>query len=63
MKAQPNISAADSRFQAKSASRAADRAALKNGSKSAGEIKRENEVFAPLARSARIDPGASRRLA
>lgn len=63
MKSQINISVADSRFQAKSASRAADKAALENGSKTAREIKRENEVFAPLARTARIDPGASQRLA
>ncbi len=63
MKARTDISAADSRFRSKSASRAADSAALESGSKSPGEIKRENEVFAPLARSARVDPGASQRLA
>lgn len=63
MKSRTDIPATDSRFRSKSASRAADIAALKSGSKSALETKRENEVFAPLARSARIDPGASERLA
>ena len=63
MKTRTNISTAESRFRSKGSSRAADSAALKSGSKTVQEIKRENEVFAPLAPSARIDPSASRRLA
>lgn len=63
MKSRADIYAAESRFRSKSSSRAADSAALKSGSKTVQEIKRENEVFAPLAPSARIDPSASRRLA
>jgi hypothetical protein len=63
MKTRTNISATESRIRSKSSSRAADRAALKGGSKTVQEIKRENEVFAPLAPIARIDPNASRRLA
>lgn len=63
LKAQANIPSADARFRSKSSSRAADSDALKRGLKTAREIKRENEVFAPLAQGARIDLSASRRLA
>jgi hypothetical protein len=31
--------------------------------KTARDVKRENEILAPLAADARIDPNASRRLA
>lgn len=62
-KARTNMSAAGSRSRSKGASRAADSAALRQRLKTVGEIKRENEVFAPLAGSARIDLSASRRLA
>ena len=63
MTARIDSSAVDSRPRSKRASRVADNRALQSGAKSALDIKRENEVLAPLARSARIDLGASRRLA
>jgi hypothetical protein len=52
-----------SRVYAKQASRAADEHALASGQKSVSQLKRENEVFASFAPSARIDLSASRRLA
>jgi hypothetical protein len=55
--------APESRSLAKSASRAADRAAVAEGRRSVSGVKRENEVFASLAVGARIDLSASRRLA
>jgi hypothetical protein len=55
--------ALESRSLAKSASRAADRVAVAEGRRSVSEVKKENEVFASFAVGARIDLGASRRLA
>jgi hypothetical protein len=43
-------------------SRAADERALSGGQKSAAQLKRENEVFAPLAQAAQVDLSASRSL-
>ncbi|MBA2451474.1 MAG: hypothetical protein H0V51_25945 [Chloroflexi bacterium] len=51
------------RARAKQASRAADERMLATGEKSVAQLKRENEVFAPFARSAKIDLTSSRRLA
>jgi len=51
------------RSTVKGSSRAADSAAIKQGLKTVRDVKRENEVFAPLAGRARIDLSASRRLA
>jgi hypothetical protein len=62
-KARTNMPAAESRSRSKSSSRAADGAALTQGLKTVRDVKRENEVLAPLAKSARIDLSASRRLA
>ena len=44
-------------------SRLADAQALASGLKSVAQLKRENEVFSPLAREARLDLSASRLLA
>jgi hypothetical protein len=46
----------------KQRSRSLDERALANGSKSVAQLKRENEAFAPLAASARVDLRASRSL-
>jgi hypothetical protein len=46
----------------KQRSRRADERAISNGSKSVAQLKRENEVFAPLAVSARVDLSASHSL-
>jgi hypothetical protein len=43
-------------------SRRSDERAILSGSKSIAQLKRENEVFAPLAVSARVDLSASRSL-
>jgi hypothetical protein len=51
-----------SRARAKQASRAADERTLASRAKTVALLKRENEVFAPLARSARVDLTASRSL-
>jgi len=53
----------EARSQAKRLSRAADSAAIKQGLKTVEDVKRENEILAPFASSARIDLNASRRLA
>jgi hypothetical protein len=50
------------RARAKDASRLADARALSSGQKSAGQLRRENEVFASLAQSARVNFSASRSL-
>lgn len=50
------------RIRAKQAARAADERALVSGAKSVAQLKRENEVFASMARSARVDLTASRSL-
>jgi hypothetical protein len=50
------------RAREKARSRVADERALASGQKSMADLKRENEVFAPLASSARIDLSASRSL-
>lgn len=42
--------------------RVADERALSSGHKSVAQLKRENEVLAPLATGARIDLSASRSL-
>lgn len=63
MKTQANISLTDSRSHAKRSSRAADSAAVERGLKTKRDLKRENEILAPFAAGARIDPNASRRLA
>ena len=54
----------DSRIRSaeKQRSRLADGRALASGQKSVAQLKRENEVFAPLAREARVDFSASRSL-
>ncbi len=54
---QPRLRAAE-----KQRSRAADERAISGGGKSVAQLKRENEVFAPLADDARIDLAASRSL-
>jgi hypothetical protein len=53
---------ADERAREKQASRLADVLALSSGQKSADQLRQENEVFAPLARSARVNLAASRLL-
>lgn len=63
MKARTDISLTDSRSRAKRSSRAADGTAVKRGLKTTRDVKRENEILAPFAAGARIDPNASRRLA
>lgn len=50
------------RSRAKEASRLADVRAVSSGQKSAGQLRRENEAFAPLAMAARVNFSASRRL-
>lgn len=50
------------RAQEKQASRVADERDLNSGRKSAEELRRENELFAPFAGSVRIDLAASRSL-
>lgn len=50
------------RAREKQASRIADELDLSSGRKSAEDLRRENEHFAPLARSARVDLSASRSL-
>lgn len=52
----------NSRAYAKEASRDADRRDLAAGRKSHGQLRRENEVLAPLAGGARANLAASRRL-
>jgi hypothetical protein len=52
-----------SRASEKQASRRADAHAVALGRKSLRELRDENEVFAPLARIARPNLGASRSLA
>jgi molybdopterin converting factor small subunit len=52
-----------SRSSEKQASRDADVRAIARGDKSRGQLRRENEVFAPLARAARPNIRASRSLA
>jgi hypothetical protein len=51
-----------SRARAKQAARADDERLMASGEKSVAQLKRENEVFAPLARSARVNLSASRSL-
>lgn len=46
----------------KQRSRRIDERAISGGSKSVAQLKRENEVFAPLAADARIELAASRLL-
>lgn len=46
----------------KQRSRRLDERAISGGSKSIAQLKRENEVFAPLAVDARIELAASRSL-
>jgi len=50
------------RARAKDASRLADARAVSSGLKSADQMRRENEVFATLVRSARVNFSASRSL-
>jgi hypothetical protein len=50
------------RAVAKQRSRVADERALLRGQKSAAQLKRENEVFAPLAQATQADLSASRSL-
>ncbi len=52
----------NSRARAKQAARAADERQMASGEKSVAQLKRENEVFAPLARSAQVNLSASRSL-
>jgi hypothetical protein len=63
LKARTDISLTDSRSRAKGFSRLADSAAVEQGLKTRRDVKRENEILAPFAAGARIDPNASRRLA
>jgi hypothetical protein len=46
----------------KQRARLADERAVSSGGKSVAQLKRENEVFAPLAADARIELAASRSL-
>lgn len=50
------------RAQAKEASRLADARAVSSGQTPTGQLRRENEVFAPFATAARVNFSASRRL-
>ena len=61
---QPHLDRLDvvARAQAKAISRRADARAEFSGQKSASQLRRENEVFAPLAIGARVNFSASRRL-
>ncbi len=52
----------DALMRAKQASRAADERALASGEMSVAEMRRKNDVFAPLARRSRINLSASRSL-
>ena len=54
---QPRVRTAE-----KQRSRVADERAISGGGKSVARLKRENEVFAPLAVDARIELAASRSL-
>lgn len=63
MAAKAGIFDARARKAEKQLSRSADVRALASGAKDVAQLKRENEVFAPLARDARIDLAAARRLA
>lgn len=54
--------AVGSRARAKDGSRRADERALASGGKSAAQLRRENEVFASLARSVDVNIAASRSL-
>lgn len=49
-----------SRAKAKQASRDADAAALASGEKTGEQLRKENEVFGEVARSARLDFAASK---
>ena len=51
-----------SRARAKQVARADDERLMASGEKSVAQLKRENEAFAPLARSARVNLSASRSL-
>ncbi len=51
-----------SRARAKQAARADNERLMASGEKSVAQLKRENEAFAPLARSARVNLSASRSL-
>jgi hypothetical protein len=53
---------AQARAAKKQRSRIADERAIFGGGKSVAQLKRENEVFAPLAVDARIELAASRSL-
>jgi hypothetical protein len=53
---------ARSRARAKQEARANDERLLSSGQRSVAQMKAENEVFAPLARTARVDLSASRSL-
>lgn len=57
-----NTHSADERLREKREQRAADSDSLAKGLRTISEMKRDNEVFAPFALSARIDLSASRRL-
>jgi hypothetical protein len=50
------------RARAKDVSRRADARAVSSGQKSASQLRRENEVFAPFVVGARVNFSASRRL-
>jgi hypothetical protein len=52
----------EARAAEKQRSRIADERAIVGGDKSVAQLKRENEVFAPLAADARIELAASRSL-
>lgn len=57
-----NAVSKDHRAAEKQRSRRSDERAISSGRKSVAELKRENEVFAPLAPDARIELAASRSL-
>jgi hypothetical protein len=63
MQMQINSFDAEQRARAKQASRVVDAQALASGRKSASQLRRENEVFGPLAPQARVNLAASRSLA
>jgi len=54
--------AAQARAVEKQRSRRLDERAISSGAKSVAQLKRENEVFAPLAADARVELAASRSL-
>jgi hypothetical protein len=62
MKRRGASSQAPARATEKQRSRLADERAISGGGKSVAQLKRENEVFAPLAADARIELAASRSL-